>query len=128
MADHAFELLPVEPETPPGELLRAALALQQDVDTLIDSAVVAERERGTTWEQIAQAAGMTRQSAHERWSTQVSVWSKAGRVCSRTEPALEIAAFLDRQYDDYVPAGAPAPSPAAWRPSDSPGARRSAPP
>ena len=34
----------------------------------LTAAVVAAREHGASWEAIGQAAGMTRQSAHERWS------------------------------------------------------------
>ena len=30
------------------------------------------RRHGATWEQIAQAAGITRQTAHERWAGKVA--------------------------------------------------------
>ncbi|MCG0065992.1 hypothetical protein L0F81_22290 [Streptomyces tricolor] len=108
LANDAFGLLPVDPDTPPGDLLRAALALQRDTEALVTDAVIAERERGTTWEQLAQAAEVTRQAAHERWATRVSIWSEQGRVCSSKESALDIAAFLDEQYSRYAVEEAPA--------------------
>lgn len=45
-----------------------AEAASQTVAGLTD-AVHEARAYGATWEQIGQAAGMTRQSAHERWAT-----------------------------------------------------------
>ncbi|GAB3212576.1 hypothetical protein GCM10027262_46460 [Nocardia tengchongensis] len=38
------------------------------ISPLRSSAVLEARERGAPWEEIGRAAGMTRQSAHERWA------------------------------------------------------------
>ncbi|MDV9195257.1 hypothetical protein [Streptomyces sp. Wh19] len=83
---------------PVGDLLRQALELEQEVHALVESAVVAERERGTTWDQIGAAAGTTRQSAHGRWSASIGTWSRLGRAISGTKPTEEIVAFLDKRY------------------------------
>ncbi|MGW4362527.1 hypothetical protein ACWEKU_27615 [Streptomyces californicus] len=64
----ALALLPVDPAAPRGERLRRTLALKQMVDELVEHAVVAEREEGTTWSQVAAAAGISKQAAHERWT------------------------------------------------------------
>lgn len=48
------------------QLLTLRLLLASTPDVL--PAVVGLRRWGTTWDLIARAAGMTRQSAHERWS------------------------------------------------------------
>ncbi|MFE4056690.1 hypothetical protein ACFXP3_10400 [Streptomyces sp. NPDC059096] len=69
--------------------------------TLLARAVIASRECGATWEQIGGAAGMTRQSAHEKWAPHQAAWEADGRRGrSRGEPvdALRTAARLDDWY------------------------------
>ncbi|MEV6146326.1 hypothetical protein ACIOJ9_28620 [Streptomyces sp. NPDC088175] len=69
--------------------------------TLLARAVIASRECGATWEQIGEAAGMTRQSAHEKWAPHQAAWEADGRRGhSRGEPvdALRSAARLDDWY------------------------------
>lgn len=39
----------------------------EEVRAELDTAVITARAAGTSWERIGDAAGMTRQSAHERW-------------------------------------------------------------
>ncbi|GGU13015.1 hypothetical protein [Streptomyces lateritius] len=46
--------------------------MQGIVDKLVDQTVVVERERGASWSAIGNAAGISRQSAHERWNTKVA--------------------------------------------------------
>ncbi|NKY87513.1 hypothetical protein [Nocardia veterana] len=46
----------------------AVAAAQQD----LTDAVRVAREQGASWEEIGRAAGMTRQSAHERWAKVVA--------------------------------------------------------
>lgn len=43
------------------------MAQVREQHRLLDEAVAAARAAGATWEHIGEAAGMTRQSAHERW-------------------------------------------------------------
>jgi hypothetical protein len=52
------------------ELLQLRIGLGAGLDPL--PVLVGLRRAGATWEQIGRAAGITRQSAHERWATQVA--------------------------------------------------------
>jgi hypothetical protein len=52
------------------ELLQLRIGLGAGLDPL--PTLVGLRRHGATWEQIAQAAGITRQSAHERWAAKVT--------------------------------------------------------
>jgi hypothetical protein len=52
------------------ELLQLRIGLGAGLDPL--PTLVGLRRHGATWEQIAQAAGTTRQSAHERWAAKVT--------------------------------------------------------
>ncbi|OCH82953.1 hypothetical protein BJF87_19885 [Gordonia sp. CNJ-863] len=49
-----------------GEI-RVAAAARRDADAQLDAAVVKARRLGRSWADIGAAAGMTRQSANERW-------------------------------------------------------------
>jgi hypothetical protein len=51
------------------ELLQLRIGLGAGLDPL--PTLIGLRRRRVTWEQIAQAAGITRQSAHERWAAKV---------------------------------------------------------
>lgn len=44
-----------------------AAASVERAQALLEATVVLAREAGATWAQIGDAAGMSRQSAHERW-------------------------------------------------------------
>jgi hypothetical protein len=99
LADATLDAVPVEPDPAPGDLLRAALELQRRAEDVVREAVVAERERGTTWNQIGDAAGITRQSAHEKWYGDVHAWAATGR--SALPPhlkTLEVTAEADVRY------------------------------
>ncbi|GGU11359.1 hypothetical protein [Streptomyces lateritius] len=63
----------------PGGLLRDALFVQSIADRLVDWAVIVERERGSSWSALGNAAGISKQSAHERWNTKVGAWVMMGR-------------------------------------------------
>jgi hypothetical protein len=52
----------------PGELLEEAARLVAGAEQALRMAVVAERLRGTSWAQIGDTLGVTRQSAHERYA------------------------------------------------------------
>jgi hypothetical protein len=62
-----------------GSVLRDALYLQGLAEQVVDQAVIAERERGASWADIGEAAGSSRQSAHERWAGAVGAWVLMGR-------------------------------------------------
>lgn len=69
------------------------------MDDVVREAVVAERERGTTWNQIGDAAGITRQSAHEKGDSDVHGWAAIGRSALPPElKTLEVAAEADARY------------------------------
>lgn len=50
-------------------LLHLRIGLGAGMDPL--PTLIGLRHHRATWEEIARAAGMTRQSAHERWASQV---------------------------------------------------------
>ncbi|WP_308283201.1 hypothetical protein [Pseudonocardia nigra] len=52
------------------QLLQLRIGLAAGMDPL--PVLVGLRNHGATWEQIARAAGVTRQSAHERWAGRVA--------------------------------------------------------
>lgn len=89
-----------------GSVLRDALFLAGLAETLVDQAVIAERERGASWTDIGYAASSSRQSAHERWKNDVGGWVLMGRrrtAISRdlSDPATH-ARYLDEWHDDLV--------------------------
>jgi hypothetical protein len=47
--------------------VRAATEAVQHARARLDEAVASARSAGASWESIGEAAGMSRQSAHERW-------------------------------------------------------------
>ncbi|MFJ4343341.1 hypothetical protein [Streptomyces sp. NPDC088915] len=106
LATKALAQVPVVPDPAPGDLLRSALDLLRRAEQVVESAVVAERERGTTWEQIGAAAGTTRQAAHERWYDDVRIWSVTGRSelpQNSPKDSLQVAAELDSLFGTLVP-------------------------
>ncbi|WP_202918324.1 hypothetical protein [Streptomyces cavernae] len=104
LADAVLDAVPVAPEPAPGDLLRTALRLQRRVEDVVREAVVAERERGTTWFQIGEAAGITRQSAHEKWYGDVHAWAAIGRSALPPDlKTLEVAAEADARYATLRP-------------------------
>lgn len=59
----------------PGRGLTDALWLKSSVDRLVAAAVVIERERGASWEEIAAAADTQKQNAHRKWAPLVRGWA-----------------------------------------------------
>ncbi|MFI6125382.1 hypothetical protein ACIBCU_37670 [Streptomyces sp. NPDC051064] len=106
LRQEALVLLPIDPAAPHGERLRRALALKKLVDDVVERAVIAEREEGTTWSQVAAAAGISKQAAHERWTGDVNAWASNGRTMFPRDTAhstLEAARLLDRVYAAHDP-------------------------
>lgn len=104
LADAVLDAVPVEPDPAPGDLLRTALKLQRRTEDVVREAVVAERERGTTWAEIGEVAGVTRQSAHEKWYGDVHAWAAIGR--SALPPhlkTLDVATEADTRYAGLRP-------------------------
>ncbi|MFE7212473.1 hypothetical protein ACFU93_21265 [Streptomyces sp. NPDC057611] len=107
LADLAHGLLAHDIDAPPGDRVRRALALREQVEKVINQAVVAEREEGTSWAAIGRAAGgITRQAAAERWTPAVTAWSANGRRALGGGSGLtawDAAANLDHAYTRLAP-------------------------
>lgn len=59
----------------PGEFIEQARRLKREAEDVLRWAVVYERERGTSWDEIGEALGSIRkQSAHRRFVEQVNEW------------------------------------------------------
>jgi hypothetical protein len=59
--------------------LAELLALRDEIDTAIQTAVDGQLATGRSWTQIAVAAGTTRQAAHKRWGRRDSASASSGR-------------------------------------------------
>ncbi|WP_351235354.1 hypothetical protein [Streptomyces sp. NPDC002133] len=81
-----------------GGFLSAALHLRYLADVLVEKAVIVEKERGASWTDIGNAAGMTKQSAHEKWGTAVGAWTV---VNQRRHPTEFGSAHLARRIDEW---------------------------
>ncbi|MEV3998981.1 hypothetical protein ACFYPK_28535 [Streptomyces halstedii] len=97
---------PLKPRTTHGvgSTLRDALELRRLADAVVESAVIVERERGASWTSIGQAADSTKQSAHERWSDAVHLWTLHGRRRRRMLGSLADARAMDEWYADLTTA------------------------
>ncbi|MFK4272596.1 hypothetical protein [Streptomyces milbemycinicus] len=103
--------------------MRRVLALQHRLDHLIEAAVIAEWERGTTWEQFGSAAGTTRQSAHKKWADDLRSWAANGRSArfpGSARSGLEAAEQADWLYASRHPYGPTGAVTQDWTPSASP--------
>ncbi|WP_189602340.1 hypothetical protein [Streptomyces lateritius] len=60
----------------PGDFVREAAELLRLAEHAQRRAVVYERERGTSWEDIGEALGITKQSAHARFAEYVNEWTE----------------------------------------------------
>ncbi|WP_328665537.1 hypothetical protein OG905_00975 [Streptomyces sp. NBC_00322] len=58
----------------PGDFVREAASLIRLAEYAQRQAVIYERERGTSWEEIGEALGITRQSAHAKFADYVKAW------------------------------------------------------
>jgi hypothetical protein len=62
-----------------GEIVERAVQLVDDARVVLERAVVYERERGASWQTIGAAIGISRQTAHERFSEVERRWKDALR-------------------------------------------------
>ncbi|MGW3910529.1 hypothetical protein ACWEBX_03240 [Streptomyces sp. NPDC005070] len=60
--------------TGPGDAVRAAVDLLALAEDVMRRAAVYERARGTSWDEIGNALGITKQSAHKRFADAVETW------------------------------------------------------
>ncbi|MGD6757319.1 hypothetical protein [Streptomyces sp. BH105] len=84
-----------------ADVLADALYVQGLADRLVREAVIVEAERGASWADIAKMTGVSRQAAHERWSTAVEGWALTGRKrtgIGSSTPSAELAANLNEWF------------------------------
>ncbi|MGW6275450.1 hypothetical protein [Streptomyces sp. NPDC055060] len=63
--------------TAPGQLVAQARRLAEKAQELVDQAVIAERHRDTSWEEIGAAlGGLSKSAAHKRYGKLVSEWGE----------------------------------------------------
>ncbi|MFJ4063656.1 hypothetical protein [Streptomyces albogriseolus] len=66
-------------QLPAGEMLRSAKALADRAQELVDLAVAAEREKGTSWESIGEVLdGVTKSAVQKRYGRKVLAWHDRG--------------------------------------------------
>ncbi|MFF0170211.1 hypothetical protein [Streptomyces prasinus] len=58
----------------PGDFVREAAELIRLAESAQRRAVIYERERGASWEEIGEALGISRQSAHTKFAEHVKAW------------------------------------------------------
>lgn len=59
----------------PGQLVEQARRLAEKAEELLEQAVIAERARNTSWDQIGQAlGGLSKSAAHKRYGNVYSEW------------------------------------------------------
>ena len=58
----------------PGDFVRDAASLLALAEEVMRRAAVYERERNTSWEEIGEGLGITKQSAHKRFADHVDTW------------------------------------------------------
>ncbi|GHH58350.1 hypothetical protein [Streptomyces candidus] len=83
-----------------GREAERALAVLELAEQLVTEAVVIERERKASWSALGDAAGISKQSAHERWSAHIGQWTRIQRR-RRASPALADPAAHAQDLDDW---------------------------
>ncbi|MDW8803695.1 hypothetical protein P1P68_02445 [Streptomyces scabiei] len=78
VAETALARIPTDSDgsdfTGPGDTVRAAASLLALAEGVMRRAAIYERERGTSWEELGEALGITKQSAHKRFAGAVDTW------------------------------------------------------
>ncbi|MGY1437053.1 hypothetical protein [Streptomyces reniochalinae] len=60
----------------PGQLVVQARRLMEKAEELLEQAVIAERQRDTSWEQVGEAlGGLSKSAAHKRYGAAVNDWA-----------------------------------------------------
>lgn len=79
LAAHAANLISTEGDDGwhPGEVVEAAARLVDQAQSVLTRAVIYERERHSSWDRIGEVFDISRQSAHARYSDDVTEWKEA---------------------------------------------------
>ncbi|MDT7783530.1 MAG: hypothetical protein QOF58_1949 [Pseudonocardiales bacterium] len=76
VSDSARAFFPWPDSRYDGTLFGDALRFLRHAEELVAAAVVAERQHGATWEQLAEAAELTKSTVHKRWSPAETAWKE----------------------------------------------------
>lgn len=97
----------------PGAFLRAARTLHETAASLMEAAVVVEIERAASWGEVGDVlGGVSKQSARERWTPTMALWSQAyhrqlpdfvRHDFGRRRTTREVARDLDGWYQQLQP-------------------------
>jgi hypothetical protein len=80
VSDFARGLVPADDRgSGAGEIVERAAQLVDDARSVLERAVVYEREQGASWQTIGAALGISRQTAHERFAEAERHWQDALR-------------------------------------------------
>lgn len=110
-SDFARSMVPTGPSrsTLDGVLLSDALQLRALAEQVITAAVVAEREDGTDWAEIADTLGVAPGFAEERWTAVVEGWkgdieqaAEAGHHHDLPDALAQQPEILARQLDEWI--------------------------
>ncbi|MCX5216111.1 hypothetical protein OG689_44055 [Kitasatospora sp. NBC_00240] len=81
----------------PGQHVRHAARLVEQANQLLAQAVVADRARGNSWDEIGAALGVTRSTAHGRYGTTYRRWAK--HPVAGVDQVAEAVWELDQLWD-----------------------------
>lgn len=70
----------------PGGRVSEAVALGEGVEQVLTSAVIYERERGSSWDAIGRCLGVSGMAAQERFGPAIDSWQAAFEVPYRLDP------------------------------------------
>ncbi|MFI2215198.1 hypothetical protein [Streptomyces sp. NPDC020141] len=107
-----YALMVGEDQAQAGDYVQQAKVVYAN-DSLMGDAVIAERVRGTSWEVIAEAAGVTAEEAEQKWGGTERRWRRATPVTSvhRKDPG-----FFAARADEYITTDKPRVHAAVRRP------------
>lgn len=74
VSDSARGFFPTPDPHHDGTLFGDALRFLRQAERLVEAAVVVEREHGTTWEQLAEVAELSKSTVHKKWSPAETEW------------------------------------------------------
>jgi hypothetical protein len=114
VSDFARSLVPADDRgSGPGEIVELAAQLVDEARSVLERAVVYEREQGASWQTVGAALGISRQTAHERFAEVERRWQDAlrrpyaeagpgGRLALRLPDGAEDPQRWGQQLDAWV--------------------------
>jgi hypothetical protein len=78
LADRARSRVPTNDDSwsKPGELLDEARSLLVAAEELVEKAIIFERERGTSWTELGEVLGVSKQAAQQKHAPAVEDWTE----------------------------------------------------